>query len=286
MLASLAEVLDAHRERGTAAGAFTCYGMEGAAAVLRAAVANESPGVILLISPQAFASELGEALLATLLALGERSPVRVCVQLDHAPELAPIRRALEAGAGAVMADGSRLGFEQNVALAAAAVELARASGAQVEVELGHVAGDEEAAAATRAGSFTDPAEARELVERSGASCLAVSIGNVHGHYAAEPRLDFDLLDEVRASVDVPLALHGASGLPDQLVAAAIERGIAKINVNTELRGAYVAALAAELPAVRDGFRVQRLGAAAADAVAAVALEKLRLFETNHRGGPE
>lgn len=284
MLVSLAEILAAHRHRGSAAGAFTCYGMEGAAAVLRAAAANRSPGVILLLSPQSFAAELGEPLLCTLLALGEGAPVPVCVELDHAPELEPIERALEAGAGAVMADGSRLGFEQNVELAAAAALLARGRGAGVEVELGHVSGDEEVAVESRADSLTDPAQAQEFVERSGADCLAVSIGNVHGHYAGEPELDLERLGEIRAAVGVPLALHGASGLPDHLVAAAIEGGIAKVNVNTELRAAFLAAIDAGLPDARKGLRLQRLGAAAADAVAAVALKKLRLFESDLRGG--
>lgn len=272
------ELLAAHRARGSAAGAFTCYGMEGAAGVLRAAERRESAGVILMISPQAYESELGEPLLATLLALGDATAVPVCVELDHAASLALIERALAGGVGAVMADGSRLPYEENVELARASVGLATARGAHVEVELGHVAGDEEVARAAATGSLTDPAQAADFVARSGAACLAVSIGNVHGHYAAEPELDLARLAGVRAEVDVPLALHGASGLPAPLIRAAIDGGVLKINVNTELRAAVVDTLAAELPAAREGLRLLRLGAAACDAVAAAVAAKLALFE--------
>src|SRR5262249_44881363 len=109
------------------------------------------------------------------------------------------------------------------------------------------------------------------------SCLAVSIGNVHGVYAAEPELDWERLAAIRAAVDVPLALHGASGLPDEDVRRAVRSGIAKVNVNTEIRQETFAELPRRLPELEQGWRVLDLDAAVVDAVARVVRAKLALF---------
>ena len=150
-----------------------------------------------------------------------------------------------------MADGSRLPFDENLALVAEAPHARRrASAPRVEAELGHVAGGEDVAVATEAGGLTDPDEARASSRRAGADLLAVSIGNVHGKYAGEPRLDWERLAAVEAAVDMPLSLHGASGLADADVRRAVAGGIRKANANTELRAAY-------LEATSDGPRPRR-----------------------------
>jgi tagatose 1,6-diphosphate aldolase GatY/KbaY len=175
-----------------------------------------------------------------------------------------------------MADGSRLPFDANAALARDARALAGA-GAGIEAELGHIEGGEDVAAATAAGWLTDPDEAARFVEETGIDCLAVSIGNVHGHYAAAPSLDWARLERIRELVDVPLSLHGASGLPDSDVRRAVAAGICKVNVNTELRARLFAELEQRVPETAPGLRVLELESALADAVADVVAEKLQLL---------
>jgi tagatose 1,6-diphosphate aldolase GatY/KbaY len=280
MLARFSELLAAATaSRGAAVGAFTCYNLEQAAGVLRAAEVRGA-GVVILVTEKSFAGHDGPLLMSALVAAAERSRAFACVQLDHVSDLALIESAFSLGAGAVLADGSHLPFEENVALVAAA-----AAGGEVEAELAGIAGDEDVATAQSAGAYTDPELARRLVERTRAACLAVSIGNVHGVYREPPQLDWDRLAALRASVDCPLALHGASGLSDADVRRAIELGIAKVNVYTELRERYLAVTAERIDAARDGLRLLDLNAAQTDAIADVAGAKLDLCLGEPGGQP-
>lgn len=268
MRARFSELLADARARGSAVGAFTTYNLETAAGVVQAAV-RRSRGVILLVSPKSF----DDVLMGALVAVADGAPVPVCVQLDHAADLSMIDRAFELGAGAVLADGSRLPFDENVEL----VRRAAVRG-EVEAELGGIEGDEDVAAAVAAGALTEPDEAAAFVDRTGAACLAVSIGNVHGRYREPPKLDWPRLEAIRERVDVPLALHGGSGLPEADLRRAISLGVAKVNVNTELREQYLRTTESALARVRDGANVLALNRAQADAVAAVVEAKLAAFE--------
>jgi len=277
MLAPFVDLLAERRRAGAGLGAFTCYDLETAVGVL-AAAAERGAGVVLLVGSASFAAPDGSELLAGLRAVAERSPARACVQLDHVSELGLIEAAFALGAGAVMADGSQLALEENAALVAAAVSLARASGGAVEAELGHVSGDEDVATAAAVGRLTDPEVVDGFVARTGAACLAVSIGNAHGTYAHPPALDWPRLDAIRAATAVALSLHGASGLGVGMLRRAIAAGVTKVNVNTELREAYLAATAAALPGAQDGHRVLDLHREQAAAVRAVAASKLAQYE--------
>jgi ketose-bisphosphate aldolase len=272
MLAPFERLLGEAAARGGAVGAFTCYNVETAVGVLRAAEAARR-GAILLVGERSFRAPGGDLLLAALVAAAAQAPVAACVQLDHVDDLVLIERALALGAGAVMADGTKLPYEENVAFVRAA-----AGGGSAEAELGGIEGDEDVAAAVAAGALTDPDEAAAFVAATGAACLAVSIGNVHGTYREPPRLDWPLLEAIRERVPVPLSLHGASGLSDDDLRRAIERGVAKVNVNTELRERYLEATAANLDAARHGARVLDLNAAQADAVAEVVAAKLAALD--------
>lgn len=277
MIAPFGFLLDAARTAGRAVGAFTVYDLGAATAVLRAAEAR-GVGVILIISPQAFAAPAGAALVAALRVLATASDVPVAIQLDHVSDLDAMARALDCGVTALMADGSKLPYEENVALVHAAVALARPHGAEVEAELGRIEGDEELALAAEAGALTDPAQAADYLDRSGADCLAVSIGNVHGTYSRPPELDWPRLEAVAAAVDRPLALHGASGLPDADLQAAIRRGVVKVNVNTELRQRWFATVAARAETLGQRSELLALQGELADALAEVVDAKLAGFE--------
>jgi ketose-bisphosphate aldolase len=272
------ELLAECRSRGAAAGAFTCYNLETATGVVAAASARAS-GVVLLITEQSFRAQGGDLLLAALRAVAERSPVPACVQLDHVGDLELIEAAFELGAGAVMADGSRLPLEENVELVRRAVEAGRRLGGQVEAELGHISGDEDVAGTVEVGALTDPDEAAAFVERTETACLAVSIGNVHGTYRTPPALDWARLEAIRGrGVSAPLSLHGASGLPQADLRRAVSLGIAKVNVNTALRERYLSALAEHLPSAQEGARVLQLGLAVANDLAATAGEMFDALE--------
>ena len=275
MRASFADLLAGASSRGGAVGAFTCYNLETAVGVL-AAAESARLGVVLLLSPGSFRGPGGRLLAAALVAATDQADIPACVQLDHVADLALVEQALEAGVGAVMADGSALPDEENVALVCRAVELAGRFGAHVEAELGRVEGEEDVAAAAEAGNLTDPEEAASFVRRTGAACLAVSIGNVHGRYARSPSLDWDRLRAIRERVDVPLSLHGTSGLRDDDVRRAVGLGVAKFNVNTELREAYLETTAGAPDRLSAGADVLGLNGAQAEAVARAVTAKLAL----------
>jgi tagatose 1,6-diphosphate aldolase GatY/KbaY len=273
MLRPFRELLEERRAAGAALGAFTCYDVTTALGVIRAAEARNDP-VILLFGVSSFAGRDGRLLASALLAVARGARVPVCVQLDHASDRGLIAAALEDGLGAVMADGSRLPLAGNTAFVREIRAVADDAG--LEAELGHVEGGEDVATAATAGAFTDPDDAAAFVAATGADCLAVSIGNVHGRYAATPALDWSRLAAIRQLLDVPLSLHGASGLPDADVRRAIRLGIGKVNVNTELRVRYLDELE-RLPEVRDGLRLLELQESVKAAVAEVVSAKLELL---------
>src|ERR687894_1229749 len=200
------EVLARARGAGRAVGAFTCYDLLGFEAVVRAAESYRAP-VIVLVSPASFRAAGGGRLVRAFGAAAKASSVEVLVQLDHAGDERLIERAADCGVEAVMADGSKLPFAENLAFARSVVGSMRPRGVGVEAELGRVEGHEDEAGGTFSGAMTDPGEADGFVEESGVDCLAVAVGNVHGRYSGTPELDWRRLQEVRASSPVALSLH-------------------------------------------------------------------------------
>jgi tagatose 1,6-diphosphate aldolase GatY/KbaY len=266
------------RARGTAVAAVTTYTLESTRAIC---VAAEQAGLPVIIQAGASsASAVGlDLLAATALAAAEQSVVPVGVHLDHSTDVDEIRHCLELGYTSVMIDGSHLPFEDNLAITRAVVGAARATGAWVEAELGALAGQEDISTATSTVSasseFTDPMQAAEFAARTGVDALAVAVGNVHGLTAHSVRLDLDRLRAIASATPTPLVLHGASGLPDSDLLGAVRCGVVKVNFNAELRRAYLSALESALAA--DGDDVRRLQRAAIQAMAEVALSKIRLL---------
>ena len=183
------EILSRAQETGRAVGAFTCYDLLGFEAVVRAAESYRAP-VIVLVSPSSFRAEGGGRLVRAFGAAAKASSVEVLVQLDHAGDERLIERSVDCGVEAVMADGSKLPFAENLAFVRSVVGLMRPRGVGVEAELGRVEGHEDEAGETLSGVTTEPGEAQEFVKQSGVDCLAVAVGNVHGHYSGAPELDW------------------------------------------------------------------------------------------------
>jgi tagatose 1,6-diphosphate aldolase GatY/KbaY len=272
------EILERERAANRAVGAFTCYDIATASGVLQAA---ESTGraVILLVSNASFTGRDGHQFVAGLIAATAQADADACVQLDHVDDLRTIDEAVALGIGAVMADGSRLTLEENAQFVAEAVDIARSRGAGVEAELGHIEGGEDVALATKAGALTDPEDAALFVERSQPDCLAVSIGNVHGAYAEPPQLDWQRLAGIRSQVRIPLSLHGASGLPASHLQKALVGGIAKVNVNAELRRRAFRELSTHLSELAAGYQMLALQELLANAATQVAQETLAALTT-------
>lgn len=274
MLSSTKELLRTAQENAYAIGAFNVYNLEGVQAVVQAAEANHSPAM-LQIHPSALGYG-GSPLVALCLEAAHSATVPIAVHLDHSTSPEDIQAALEAGVTSIMADGSHLSYSENLAFTREMTTLAHAKGAVVEAEIGRISGSEDGLTiAEYEAKMTDPAQAGDFVRETQVDTLAVTIGNVHGPYRSEPKLDFERLMAIRQSVDVPLVLHGASGLPEAMIHRSIQLGVCKFNVNTEVRQAYLETLKETLslssPDLLDSMK------AAIAAMGSVVSTKLQLF---------
>ena len=228
-------LLDA-KKGGYAVGAFNVENMEMVKAVIAAAEELNAP-VMLQTTPSTVKYGTLETFAGIVKAEAAKTKIPVCLHLDHGNSFELAVQAMKAGYTSVMIDGSHEDFENNVAVTKKVVDVANAFGIPVEAELGKVGGKEDDLEAD-ADTNTDPQEAKEFVERTGVTSLAVAIGTAHGFYVGTPVLDKERLSEIRKVVDIPLVLHGASGLSDEDVRDCVKRGICKVNFATELRAAY------------------------------------------------
>ncbi|MEU6226337.1 class II fructose-bisphosphate aldolase [Streptomyces sp. NPDC047042] len=258
---------------GHALPGFVAYNLETVQGITAAAEAAGRP-VVIQAGSSPFKHAGREALMWLALHAAGQSAARLGVHLDHSRDLEEITACLEAGYTSVMVDGSHLPFAENIALTQEAVRRARAHGAWVEAELGALPGDEDVSthAVAQAAAMTDPQQAAEFVAATGVDALAVAVGNVHGFTKHPVRLDLERLAAIHEAVPVPLVLHGASGLPVEELHGALARGVAKVNVNAELRRAYLEATHVTLPSALPGSDVVSLWAAGRDAVRDAALE--------------
>lgn len=266
-------IVDARRDR-RAVAAFSTYTLESTLAVCRAAERTGQP-VLIQAGASAFRSAGRSTLAAVALAAAREAGAPVGVHLDHSRDLEEIRECIRLGYTSVMFDGSHLPFAENVRLTRTVVDEAHAAGVWVEGELGAVAGDEDVSGATEAEALTDPAEAAEFARATGVDALAVAVGTVHGFTPEPVHVDLERLERIAAVTDVPLVLHGGSGLPDEELLAAVRAGVAKVNINAELRRAYLAAAARAIAA--GGDDVARLQTEAIAAMVEVAVSKQRLL---------
>jgi tagatose 1,6-diphosphate aldolase GatY/KbaY len=231
-LVNAKELLQEAMRSRTAVGAFNFYNLESLLAVVRAA----TRGVILQTTDSTINHCTLPLVMSMARTVAESCPVPLALHLDHATSLEVVRQCVEAGYTSVMIDGSKLPFEKNVEITREAARIAHARGVPVEGELGRIGRDE----AVVVSNFTEPGQAAEFVKLTGVDSLAVSIGNSHGFYQDEVKLDFGRLERIRDAARIPLVLHGGSGIPDADLRRAIQGGICKINVATELKDAFMA----------------------------------------------
>ena len=204
--------------------------------------------------------------------MAKKASVPVILHWDHGRNMTILQNAVDHCMNSVMR--SALPYEQNVAEIKRCVDYFHAYNIPVEAELGHVGNETIYEEALSEYHYTDPKQAKDFVDRTGCDSLAVAIGNVHGVYSSEPKLAFDILEEVANAVDVPLVLHGASGVPDDAVRESIRLGICKVNFATELRIAYSDGVKKYLAENPDGFDPKKYGAAGMENVTALVKEKI------------
>ncbi len=270
-------MLEAALEGHFAVGAFNANNMEQIQGIIDAANEEKSP-VILQVSQGAIDyAGLGFAT-AMVKVAAEEASVPVALHLDHGASFEQNVICLRAGFTSLMFDGSKLPYEENVAITAKIVEMASVVGIPVEAELGKVlqSRDKVTEEQVRA-AMTDPDQAAEFIARTGISSLAVAIGSVHAMEAAEAELDIDRLKAIRAKVNIPLVLHGSSGVKESSEVEAIQYGICKINVATMLNQAFIKGILDGYAANPKNIDPRKWLVLSRDGVKEVVRSKMRLF---------
>ncbi|MDK2614462.1 tagatose bisphosphate family class II aldolase [Vibrio vulnificus] len=275
-LISSREMLKRAQLGGYAVPAFNIHNLETVQVVVETASEMGSP-VILAGTPGTYDYAGTDYLISICKEAAHKHSIPLVLHLDHHEDLQDIRNKVEHGIRSVMIDGSHHAFDQNIDIVRSVVQYCNRFDASVEAELGRLGGQEDDLIVDSADALmTDPTSAAEFVRRTGIDSLAVAIGTAHGLYKAEPKLDFARLEKIRSVVDIPLVLHGASGVPDEMVRRCIELGVCKVNVATELKIAFADAVKghfAEHPEANDPRKYITPGKAA---MKRVVMDKIRM----------
>lgn len=287
------------KKNGYAIGAFNVQNLESVKAIAEAAVEEKSPA-ILQITPSVIKYAGMKYITSLVKTAGQESTVPLTMHLDHGEDYETAIKCVDAGFTSVMIDGSFLKFEENIAVTKKVVDYAHKKGVSVEAELGKLAGVEERSVEEKEAILTDPQTAVEFVERTGIDTLAVAIGTSHGAYKfkSAAKLDLERLKIINQKVSIPLVLHGASSVPtwilekatkygatlggakgvaEEQLQEAIKLGVAKINIDTDLRLAFTATVREVLTNSTKEFDSRKILGPAKDAMKEVAKGKMRLF---------
>ena len=229
-LVKMKDLLRCAEEKNIGCGAFSVGNMEMVRGAIRAAEELDTP-IILQIAEMRLKNSPLHLMGPMMVQAAKEAKVDVAVHLDHGLTFETVDKALELGFTSVMLDASTLPFEENIARVKAVVEKARKYGATVEAELGLVGGSEDGSC-DHGIRCTDPDDAVVYARETGIDALAVAIGNAHGNYPVAPTLAFDVLEKIHEKVDIPLVLHGGSGITDKDFQRAISLGIRKVNIAT------------------------------------------------------
>lgn len=277
MLVNMNEVLKPAAKEHYAVGLFNTCGLEFAKGVIAAAEETGSP-VIIGTAEILFPSATLEEMADMLLPLAKRASVPVVVHLDHGLQESSCKKALELGFTSVMYDCSTDPYEENVRKVAEMTKLAHSYGATIEAELGHVGNNPSAngGAVDPSAFYTDPEQALDFVSRTGVDALAIAVGTAHGAYKLPPKLDFQRIREIAALVDASLVLHGGSGLTDDDFRMAIDAGISKVNIFTDIN-------LAAAKAAYDGYEQGKtlftdLQPRMVEAVKQATIQKMKVFQ--------
>ena len=274
-------LLDAQKNH-YAVPAFNIHNLETLSTVVETAAEMHSP-VIIAATPSTVKYAGKDYLIALVGTAMEKYDIPMSFHLDHHEDVADIEDTIAAGCRSVMIDASKLPYSENVKKVQRVVEFAHTCHATVEAELGRLVGQEDNVVTTDAEkAYTNPEDAVSYAAETGIDSLAVAIGTAHGLYKGTPKLDFDRLKEIRARVEIPLVLHGASDVPDEMVQHAIELGITKVNIATDLKIPFANAVKAffkEHPEANDPRKYMTPGK---EAMAEVVRHKIGVCKSANR----
>lgn len=282
-LVSMKEMMIQGKKQGYAIGQFNLNNLEYTQAILQAAEAEKSP-VILGVSEGA-ARYMGGFNTVVMMVKGLMkdygTTVPVAIHLDHGSSFEKCKEAIEAGFTSVMIDASSKPLEENIETTKKVVDFAKQHNVSVEAELGVVGGQEDDIIAEGV-IYADPAECKELVDKTGIDCLAPALGSVHGPYKGEPNLGFEEMEEISKQGDIPLVLHGGTGIPTKDIQRAISLGTSKINVNTENQLQGTKAVRDALNADQEVYDPRKYLTPMRDAIKATVVSKMREFGSSNQ----
>lgn len=280
-LVTSTELLARARKEHYAVPAFNANCYEMINALIRAAEAEGAP-LIVQIGKKWLSYLPADEIGALALHLAKKASVPVCIHLDHGADYAMAKACLESGFTSVMYDGSSLPDAENIQNTRAVVELAKHYGVPVEGEIGQVLQAEDLGEGQEPDFLTDPDQALRFVAETGVSSVAVAVGNVHHMKKKQAKLDFDRIEKLRRLIDIPLVIHGCSGVSDADVAKAVSLGINKVNVATEYNIAFTDALRDYTTANPGSFFPMDAMTAAMNRVEAIARDRIHVLSSQNR----
>ena len=238
MLVTGNEILQDAHKNNYAVGAFNVNNMEIIQAIIEAAEETRSP--VIIQASQGGLKYAGVEYIGALAKIAaEKASVPVAIHLDHGTDFDQVMLCIRNGFSSIMIDGSKHAFEDNIAVTNKVMDVCRPIGVSVEAELGKIGGTEDDITVDeKDATFTDPKEAKEFVDRTGVDSLAIAVGTAHGVYKGTPDLDFERIKTIKELLNIPLVLHGSSGVLDEDITKAVSLGINKINIDTDLRVAF------------------------------------------------
>ncbi|WP_300279461.1 class II fructose-bisphosphate aldolase [Peptacetobacter sp.] len=280
MYKNLRELFKENEGKG-AIGAFNLHCFEMLPAMVEAAEENNVP--IIIQTSLGTAEYIGfETLIAAVKSLAERASINVCLHMDHCKDIDAIKRAIDCGYSSVMYDGSSLSLEENIKNTKEVVEYAKLKNVSVEGEVGSIGGAEEGVVVNQNdAAYTKVEDALKFVEETGIDALAVAIGTTHGQYKSKAKLNFELMNELRNSLEnVGLVLHGGTGVSDEDMKRCARDGMKKINVGTELNKSYIEEVNKTFPTATPLTSLRNLLGPANDKIKDIIIEKSSLFKIN------
>ncbi len=276
-LSPMKPLLTDARSKGHAVGAFNTVDYASTKVAIGAAEELDAP-IIIQFSVKTVKFWGHATLSGWMQELAAPSPVPVAFHLDHCKDLPFLRECIEAGWTSVMIDASSLAFEENLALSREVVEMASAADVDVEAELGEIRGVEDDLSVNEEDStLADPVKAEAFCRALDLAVFAPNIGTAHGIYKGEPKIAFDRLEEISSRVGVPLALHGGTGLSDEIIQRCIALGCAKINISTQLKHAFVDGFCGYHTENPGDYEPLKVIAAQCELVKAIVTDKIKQF---------
>ncbi|MFM1651173.1 class II fructose-1,6-bisphosphate aldolase [Brevibacillus sp. B_LB10_24] len=265
-----------------AVGQFNLNNLEFTQAITEAAAEEKSP-VIFGVSEGAMRYMGLEYTVAMAKVAAETSGVPIALHLDHGSSFEVVMKCIRAGFSSVMFDGSHYPLEENIRLTKQVVEAAHAVGVSVEGELGTIGGvEDDLSVDEKDAALANPADAIRFWEETKVDYMAIAVGTAHGMYKGEPKISYEIIDEVAKNIAAPIVLHGGSGVPDEAIKKSIQYGVGKINVNTENQVACTEKIREILAAKPNEIDPRKYMGPAREAIKEVVRGKIRLFGSNNR----